>query len=81
MNDPKPQTSAVRIQAAASPHKEHAVPIFATSSFVFDDSEEMRAAFAGEIDRNIYSRFTNPNVAEPLSFSAMMAAKHGATNS
>jgi O-succinylhomoserine sulfhydrylase len=40
------------------------VPIFATSSFVFDDSEEMRAAFAGEIDRNIYSRFTNPNVAE-----------------
>ena len=64
MNDPKPQTSAVRIQAAASPHKEHAVPIFATSSFVFDDSEEMRAAFAGDIDRNIYSRFTNPNVAE-----------------
>jgi O-succinylhomoserine sulfhydrylase len=24
----------------------------------------MRAAFADEIDRNIYSRFTNPNVAE-----------------
>ena len=64
MNDSKPQTSAVRIQAAASPHGEHAVPIFATSSFVFDDSEEMRAAFAGDIDRNIYSRFTNPNVDE-----------------
>jgi O-succinylhomoserine sulfhydrylase len=38
--------------------------MFLTSSFVFDDSEEMRAAFAGDIQRNIYSRFTNPNVAE-----------------
>jgi len=45
-------------------HHEHSVPMFLTSSFVFEDSEEMQAAFAGEIDRNIYSRFTNPNVAE-----------------
>lgn len=64
MSDQKPQTRAVRIQADVTQHREHSVPIFATSSFVFDDSEEMRAAFAGEIDRNIYSRFTNPNVAE-----------------
>ena len=64
MSDPKPQTSAVRTQAPVTSHREHSVPIFATSSFVFDDSEEMRAAFADEIDRNIYSRFTNPNVAE-----------------
>jgi len=64
MTDQKPQTRAVRIQTEISQHREHSVPIFATSSFVFDDSEEMRAAFAGDIDRNIYSRFTNPNVAE-----------------
>lgn len=64
MSDRKPQTGAVRIQAEVSQHREHAVPIFATSSFVFDDAEEMRAAFAGDLDRNIYSRFTNPNVAE-----------------
>ncbi|MDH3205053.1 MAG: aminotransferase class I/II-fold pyridoxal phosphate-dependent enzyme [Gemmatimonadota bacterium] len=64
MSDQKPQTRAVRIQAEVTQHREHSVPIFATSSFVFDDSEEMRAAFAGDIDRNIYSRFTNPNVAE-----------------
>jgi O-succinylhomoserine sulfhydrylase len=38
--------------------------MFLTSSFVFEDSEEMRAAFAGEITRNIYGRFTNPNVEE-----------------
>jgi len=64
MSERKPQTEAVRIQAEVSPHGEHSVPVYLTSSFVFDDSEEMRAAFADEIDRNIYSRFTNPNVAE-----------------
>jgi len=60
----KPQTAAVRTQVDVSPEREHSVPIFLTSSFVFDGAEEMRAAFADEIDRNIYSRFTNPNVAE-----------------
>ena len=64
MNDWRPQTWAVRAQAEESTHHEHSAPMFLTSSFVFEDSEEMRAAFAGEIDRNIYSRFTNPNVAE-----------------
>ncbi len=64
MSERKPQTEAVRTQAEVSPHREHSVPVYLTSSFVFDDSEEMRAAFADEIDRNIYSRFTNPNVAE-----------------
>lgn len=64
MNEWKRQTQAIRTQAEASSHREHSVPMFLTSSFVFDDSEEMRAAFAGDIQRNIYSRFTNPNVAE-----------------
>jgi len=64
MSDRKPQTEAVRIQAEVTQHREHSVPVFLTSSFVFDDAEEMRAAFAGDIDRNIYSRFTNPNVQE-----------------
>jgi O-succinylhomoserine sulfhydrylase len=64
MSNWKPQTWAVRAQAEETSHHEHSVPIFLTSSFVFEDSEEMRAAFAGEIDRNIYGRFTNPNVEE-----------------
>jgi O-succinylhomoserine sulfhydrylase len=64
MSDRKPQTEAVRIQAEVTRHREHSVPVFLTSSFVFDDAEEMREAFAGNIDRNIYSRFTNPNVTE-----------------
>ena len=64
MAEQDPQTRSIRIQAARSPHKEHAVPVYLTSSFVFDDAEEMRAAFADEIERPIYSRFTNPNVTE-----------------
>ena len=64
MSELRPETIAVRTQAAPSPHGEHSVPMYLTSSFTFDDAEEMRATFAEEIDRNVYSRFTNPNVAE-----------------
>ena len=59
-----PETLAIRTQAARSPQREHAVPIYLTSSFVFDDAEQARALFADEIQGNIYSRFTNPNVDE-----------------
>ncbi len=64
MEEQRPATRAVRTQAEPSQHHEHSVPLYLTSSFVFDDAEEMRAAFAGEVSRSIYSRFTNPNVAE-----------------
>jgi O-succinylhomoserine sulfhydrylase len=60
----RPETVAVRTQVEVTPQKEHSVPLYLTSSFVFDSAEEMRAAFADEISRNIYSRFTNPNAAE-----------------
>lgn len=55
------ETNAVRIQADKTYNKEHSVPIYATSSFLFDDAEEARALFANEIDGNIYTRFSNPN--------------------
>jgi O-succinylhomoserine sulfhydrylase len=58
------ETEAIRTQAEVSPHGEHSVPLYLTSSFVFDDAEEMRAAFADEVQRNIYSRFSNPNSTE-----------------
>jgi len=58
------ETNAVRTQVERSSHKEHSVPIFTTSSFVFKTSEEARAAFAEEIEANIYSRFSNPNTDE-----------------
>ena len=65
------ETKAIRIQTERSEQKEHSTPIFATSSFVFDDSENMRALFANELSGNIYSRFTNPSVRE---FEIKMAA-------
>ncbi|MGK7397190.1 MAG: trans-sulfuration enzyme family protein [Candidatus Cyclobacteriaceae bacterium M3_2C_046] len=55
------ETIAIRTQTDRSDQKEHAVPIFATSSFVFEDAEQARATFADEISGNIYSRFSNPN--------------------
>jgi len=57
-------TNSIRTQLGRTQNKEHAVPLYLTSSFVFDDSEAMRAAFADEVETNIYSRFSNPNVKE-----------------
>ncbi|MGL4597437.1 MAG: O-succinylhomoserine sulfhydrylase [Bacteroidia bacterium] len=59
-----PETLAIRIQSERTAENEHSVPLYLTSSFVFDGAEEMRAAFADETDDNIYSRFSNPNVQE-----------------
>ena len=58
------ETDAIRTQMERSQHSEHSTPLHLTSSFVFEDAEEMRASFTEEMDRNIYSRFTNPNTSE-----------------
>src|SRR6201995_5883662 len=57
-------TEAIRIQIPRTNEGEHSTPMYLTSSFTFNEAENMRAAFADEIDENIYSRFTNPNVDE-----------------
>lgn len=58
------ETDAIRTQINRTEFLEHSAPMYITSSFVFDDAEEMRTAFTGENPRNIYSRFTNPNTTE-----------------
>ncbi len=58
------ETSAIREQIERSHFSEHSSPIYLTSSFVFDDAEEMRLSFTEEKKRNLYSRFTNPNTTE-----------------
>ena len=74
----KPETNAVRDQIERTQFMEHSSPLFLTSSFVFEHSEEMRAAFADELDRNIYSRFTNPNTTElVLKIAHMEGAEDG----
>src|SRR5690606_18754792 len=56
-----PETLAVRTQAARGPEREHSVPLYLTSSFVFDSAEQARALFAEEEVGNVYSRYSNPN--------------------
>lgn len=61
----RPETKAIRIQTPKTDQKEHATPLFLTSSFTYDSAEEMAAAFADDsLDVNIYSRFSNPTVDE-----------------
>lgn len=58
------ETQAIRNQIARTDFQEHSVPLYLTSSFVFEDAEQMRAAFAEEVEHNIYSRYSNPNTNE-----------------
>lgn len=58
------ETEAIRLQHDRTQYREHSVPIYMTSSFVFDDAEQARALFADEIPGNIYTRFSNPNNTE-----------------
>lgn len=60
----KEQSRLIRNQAPRSHNREHSVPLYLTSSFIFDDAEQGRAIFADEEDGNIYSRYSNPNTTE-----------------
>ncbi|MCR6719448.1 MAG: aminotransferase class I/II-fold pyridoxal phosphate-dependent enzyme [Chitinophagaceae bacterium] len=71
-----PETRAIRIQTERTAQKEHATPLFLTSSFTYESAEDMAAAFADDsLDVNIYSRFSNPTVDE---FIEKIAALEGA---
>jgi len=58
------ETQAIRNQTERTQFLEHSTPLYLTSSFVFENAEEMRSSFAEEKYRNLYSRFTNPNTTE-----------------
>jgi O-succinylhomoserine sulfhydrylase len=59
-----PVSKMIRTRVEQTHEMEHSSPLFLTSSFSFDNAEDMRAAFADETDANIYSRFSNPTVQE-----------------
>lgn len=65
------ETKAIRTQYERA-HREHSVPLYLTSSFVFDDAEQARALFADEYQGNIYSRFSNPNTTEFIEKMALL---------
>jgi O-succinylhomoserine sulfhydrylase len=60
----QPQTLAIRGQMDRTQYREHAAPMFLTSSFTFESAEAMAETFAGEREGNIYSRYSNPSVDE-----------------
>ncbi len=62
--DMNEQTKAIREQADRSSYREHAAPLYLTSSFIFDNAEQSRAIFAEEEQGNVYSRYSNPNTTE-----------------
>lgn len=68
----KKSTQAIRIQNRRTSHNEHSVPLYLTSSYVFEDAEDMRAQFAEEKEGEIYSRYANPNVQELIDKMAML---------
>ena len=68
------QSKSIRTQAQRSEFREHSVPIYMTSGFVFDDSEQARALFSEEIKGQIYSRYSNPNTDEFVQ--KMVALEH-----
>lgn len=78
MNNYRNETLAIRIQNERSQEAEHSVPLYLTSSYVFEDAEQMRAAFSDEIEANIYSRYSNPNVDELLEKVARLEAGEAA---
>jgi len=60
----KDQSRIIREQAPRSATREHSVPLYLTSSFIFDSAEQGRAIFAEEEEGMVYSRYANPNTSE-----------------
>lgn len=76
--NPHIETTLIRTQLETTQYQEHSSPLFLSSSFTFEDAEDMRASFAEEKDRNIYSRFSNPNTSEFIEkLCAMEGAEEG----
>lgn len=71
-------TLAIRSQVERTQQREHSVPLYLSSSFTFSDAEHMRAAFSDEVEANIYSRYSNPNVDELLQKVALLEGAEAA---
>lgn len=67
-------TLGARAGSRRSPERENSDPVHLTSSFCFDTAAQAAAVFAGELDGNVYSRFTNPTV---QAFEERLAALEG----
>lgn len=57
------QTELVRGGLARSGFDETSEALYLTSGYVYSSAEEAEAAFKGDIDRFVYSRYANPTIA------------------
>ena len=74
-DDYRRDTKLVRGGLHRSAFQETSEALYMTSGYVYDSAEEAAAAFAGEADRFVYSRYGNPTVAM---FQDRLAALEGA---
>ncbi|MFM6851051.1 MAG: PLP-dependent transferase, partial [Terrabacter sp.] len=58
----RPDTLAVRGGLSRSGFEETSEALYLTSGFVYDTAEDAEAAFKGEVERFVYSRYGNPTV-------------------
>lgn len=58
----RPQTELVRGGQSRSGFDETSEALYLTSGYVYDSAEEAEAAFKGDKDRFVYSRYANPTV-------------------
>jgi O-succinylhomoserine sulfhydrylase len=58
----RPDTRAVRGGLDRTRFAETAEALFLTQGYTYESAEEAEAAFAGELDRYVYSRYGNPTV-------------------
>lgn len=66
------ETLAIRTQSKRSEFNEHSTSLHLTSSYVFDDADDMRLQFNEEREGQIYSRYANPNVQEFINKMALL---------
>lgn len=59
----RPDTLAIRAGLTRSQFEETAEALYLTSGFVYDSAEAAEAAFSGDADRFVYSRYGNPTTA------------------
>lgn len=64
MSNRHPETDAIRTQTETTGEREHSTPLYLTSSYLFESTEQARALFANEEQGNVYSRYSNPNTSE-----------------
>ena len=74
-DDYRRDTKLVRAGLTRSSFQETSEALYLTSGYVYDSAEEAAAAFAGEADRFVYSRYGNPTV---TMFQDRLAALEGA---